>query len=202
MKDIAHHLLDIAQNSVSAGANIITIKITVSPKSKSAGKQDLIIEEKVSDTLTCEIIDNGRGMDQEFCKKVLDPFETTRETRDVGLGIPLLKQSCELAGGKLSINSVPYEGTTVKAEFEIDHIDRIPLGDVAGTVKMLIIANPEITWNIKFSSPEKEFGLNTCEIKHYLEDIPLNNYDVLVWIEQKINEGIREVFGGVLDEIS
>ena len=91
------------------------------------------------------------------------------ETRDVGLGFLCLNNLVNWRAS--SISSVPYEGTTVKAEFEIDHIDRIPLGDVAGTVKMLIIANPEITWNIKFSSPEKEFGLNTCEIKHYLEDI-------------------------------
>ena len=202
MKDIAHHLLDIAQNSISAGASIITIKLTVTPQSISAGNQNESSENGLKNVLVCEIIDNGRGMDPDFCRKVLDPFETTRKTRNVGLGLPLLKQSCELAGGALFIDSVPFKGTTVKAQFDVDSIDRLPLGDVAGTVRMLVMANPEITWNIKLYSSGKEFDLNTYGIKQYLDDVPLDNYEVLAWIEQKINEGIREVFGGVLDEIS
>ena len=108
MKDIALHLMDIVQNSITADATIITIKITVAPKSSSFVSPLKGKNLKNSSSLICEIIDNGRGMDPQFCKKVVDPFQTTRKTRDVGLGIPLLKQSCELAGGELFIKSVPF----------------------------------------------------------------------------------------------
>jgi anti-sigma regulatory factor (Ser/Thr protein kinase) len=186
MEDLSLHLMDIAQNSIVAGADRITfiIKIEGDPC-----------------TLSCEIIDNGKGMDADFLKEVTDPFKTSRTTRKVGLGIPLLKQSAEMAGGELSIQSEPCKGTKVKAVFNVDNIDRIPLGDISGTIKMLIMANTDITWIIKFSSLRDSFELDTDDVKLQLDGVPLDNCDVCNWIQNTINEGIKTVFGGVLDEI-
>ena len=186
MKDISLHLMDIAQNSIVAGANRITISMRI--------QNDL-------EKLLFEIIDNGRGMNQEFLEKVTDPFKTSRTTREVGLGIPLLKQSAEMAGGEFNLQSEPLKGTKLNASFEINHIDRIPLGDISETVKLLIMANPNISWTIQLSSSKNEFILVTDEIKDQLDGVPIEDNNVLEWIQNTINEGIQSVFGGVLDEI-
>ncbi len=187
MKDLSLHIMDIAQNSIVAGASRIRFIL------KTQGNPLKLV---------CEFIDNGRGMDMEFLKEVTDPFKTSRSTRDVGLGIPLLKQSAEMADGELFIQSEPFKGTLLRAEFAVNHIDRIPLGDVPGTFAMLIMANPKIGWMIEFLSQENAFMLDTDEIKNELGDVPLDNYDVVSWIQNAINEGIVTVFGGVLDEVS
>ena len=186
MEELSLHLMDIAQNSIVAGADHITLVI------KTQGNPSKLV---------CEIIDNGKGMDSDFLKKVTDPFKTSRTTRKVGLGIPLLKQSAEMTGGELSIESEPFKGTRVKAIFTVDHIDRIPLGDISGTIKMLIMANPNITWRIQFSSLNNDFSLDTDEIENQLDGVPLDNCDVCNWIQNEIDEGIKAVFGGVLDEV-
>ena len=197
MKDISLHLMDIVQNSIAAGADKIILRIWVEPKQDTDQEKSA----KISYNLCCEIIDNGRGMEPAFAKKAADPFKTTRKTRNIGMGLPLLKLSAEMAGGELILESELNKGTRIKAFFDVDSIDRIPLGDVASTVKMLVMANPDITWNIWFSSSGEEFELDTDEIKKELEDIPLNNNAVLDWIEKTVNDGIRKVFGGVLDEV-
>lgn len=202
MKEISLHLLDIAQNSVAAQASRIVIKIEVTSWNNI---RDLLPAEdkKSEDTywLVCEVIDNGRGIDPDFAKQVTNPFATTRTTRDVGLGIPLLKLSAEMAGGGLVLESQPMKGTTVKAYFQVNNIDRIPLGDIASTFKILILGNPDINWIIEFSSFKDKFVLDTQEVKKELGVIPIINDDVLDWIERTVCEGIKVVFGGVLDEV-
>ncbi|MCX7773742.1 MAG: ATP-binding protein [Clostridia bacterium] len=187
MKDLSLHLMDIIQNSITAGATRIAVVLQADGKPYR---------------LTFEVTDNGRGMDPEFLQKVTDPFKTTRTTREVGLGIPLLKQSAEMAGGELTLHSERNKGTTLKATFDVNHIDRIPLGDIAGTIQMLIMAQPDISWNIEFSSLHDRFELDTDEVKQQLEGVPIQQSDVLEWIQNTIQEGIEAVFGGVLDEIN
>lgn len=187
MKDISLHLMDIAQNSIVAGANLIVFRLFTEGKPAK---------------LIFEIEDNGKGMDKDFLKEVTDPFKTSRTTRKVGLGIPLLKQSSQMAGGELSLQSELLKGTSLRATFDVNHIDRIPLGDVSETMKMLIMANPQVSWIVKFSSEMSDFELDTEEIKRQLDGIPIQNIDVLNWIQNTISNGVRVVFGGVLDEIN
>ncbi|MBQ3903405.1 MAG: sensor histidine kinase, partial [Eubacterium sp.] len=66
MKELSLNILDVAENSVKAGAALTEI---------------LIDEEGESLTLT--IKDDGCGMDEETVKAVTDPFYTTRTTRKV-----------------------------------------------------------------------------------------------------------------------
>lgn len=187
MKDLSLHIMDITQNSIVAGADKINISLCVK------GEPQMLI---------LEILDNGKGMDAEFVKKVTDPFKTSRTTRNVGLGIPLLVQSANMAGGELKIKSEPGKGTELEARFNVNHIDRIPLGDIPETIKMLIMANPNISWTIHFSSPNDDFILDTDELKHHLDGVSIANNNVLEWIQNTLDDGIKLVYGGVLDEVN
>lgn len=150
MEDLSLHILDIVENSITACAKKIEIKI---------------IEEKKKDLLTIEIIDDGKGMDEGALKNVLDPFFTTRKTRKVGLGLPLLAQSAEESGGSIKIESKPGQGTKVKATFGYSHIDRRPLGDIYESLKVLIVANPDINFIYEYQKNDVNYHLDTKGIK-------------------------------------
>jgi len=129
MQDLSLHILDIAENGIRAGATLVEIAIT---------------EDIDRDLLRITIRDNGRGMNGEMLQKATDPFVTTRTTRRVGMGLPLLKQAAEETGGDLRIASELGKGTEVIATFKESHIDRRPLGDMAATLTTLIMGNPNL----------------------------------------------------------
>lgn len=180
------HLLDIIQNSISANAGKIGITIYV---------------DELIDELGIIVEDNGCGMEKDFLDKVIDPFVTTRKTRKVGIGIPLIKTSAELAGGNLYLESVRGKGTILKATFKIGHIDRLPLGDVSETIASLIAASPEVEFRLLLKNGQNEFEFSTVEVKKLLVDVSITEYNVLTWIREFINEGVKKIFGGVLNEI-
>ena len=172
MKELSLNILDVAKNSVKAGATRIVIRIT-----------------EADGWRTLSIIDNGCGMPPEFVAAVTDPFTTTRKTRPVGMGLPLLKLAAEQTGGDLTIESsvVPPTGTTVTARFRMDHVDCVPLGDYAGSVVTLIQGNPEIDFLFDYQRPEGEIVLDTMEVRAVLgPEIPLNTPDVLMWIQANL----------------
>lgn len=173
MRDLSLHVLDIAQNSVSAGATFIEIAVNV---------------DTAADSIIIEIKDNGCGMTAEQLKKVRDPFFTTRTTRKVGMGIPLFRMAAEMTGGKLELQSEISAGTTVTASFVRSHIDCLPLGDMCGTITALIRLNPELDFRYTYTVNGKSFLLDTREIRRVLEDVPLNSPDVAVWIDQYIRQ--------------
>ena len=184
LRDLSLHLMDIIQNSLKAGAGCIVTSLQAED-----GKLVMIIE------------DNGCGMDREMLERVTDPFSTTRTTRKVGLGIPLLKAAADRTSGGLQITSEKGYGTVVKAYFEIRNIDRPPLGDIAQTIAGVILANPETNLKLILRRDNKVFELDTEEIKARLGEVPITEYNVLIWIREYVNEGIIAIFGGVLDEI-
>lgn len=185
MKDLSLHLLDIAQNSITAGAT--RIKIFMCHK---------------NGVLIFRVEDNGNGMEKEFLETVTDPFSTTRNTRKVGMGLPLLKLSAEMAGGKLSVKSERRKGTVVEADFLVNSIDRIPAGDFDETMKALILANPGLDFELTFRNEMLTYTLKTMDLKKTLSGVPLSNPEIIDWIGKNIREGLYEVFGGVLNEIS
>ena len=146
MRDISLHILDIAENSVKAGAKNIEI---------------IIVEDKINDLLTVEITDDGEGMETSMAEKAADPFVTSRTTRKIGMGHPLLKASAEQAEGAFTVDSVLGKGTKVKATFKLSHIDRKPLGNMTDTIIALVMFNSEV--NIKYVQRcnNKEFLLDT-----------------------------------------
>ena len=174
MKELSLHILDIAKNSVKAGATLIEI---------------LISEDKKNNLLTIDIKDNGCGMSEEFLKTVKDPFSTTRTTRKVGMGISLFEAAAMQCGGGLDINSRLGEGTTVHTYFEYDSIDRAPIGDMAGTMQTLISGSPNIDFLYVRTRDDKSFTMDTREIKEALGGVSLDTPEVLMWINEFIEEG-------------
>ena len=173
MEELSLHVLDIVQNSISAGATLIEVEI---------------IEDKENDTLTITVKDNGCGMKEEVLKKVTDPFTTGRKTRRVGLGIPLLKLAAEMTGGHISLESKVGVGTKISAVFRLSHIDRQPLGDIASTMHQLIIMNEQTDFLYLHKAGEKEFLLDTREIKKVLDGVSLKEHEVMLWLLDFIKE--------------
>ena len=173
MVDLSLHILDIAENSLNAGAKNIEI---------------LIDEDFKKDLLTIEIIDDGAGMDKEMIEKIKDPFVTSRKTRRVGLGIPLLKDAAELANGKLVIESNKNIGTKLHASFQHSHIDRQPLGNMKDTLVALIIGNPEVDFKYVHKHNSHTFEFDTREMKQDLIDFKTNTLGVLSYIEKNLKE--------------
>jgi anti-sigma regulatory factor (Ser/Thr protein kinase) len=184
MREIALHLLDIAENSVAAGARNISIQVS---------------EDLAHDRLTASVQDDGKGMDAKTVRLVVDPFVTSRTTRKVGLGIPLLKEAAEACNGSLSIQSTLGKGTRLDVDFQRSHIDRMPLGDLAGTILTLVVAYPQVHWIFGYKSiqmdgsPRKEYEFDDQPIKEELVDIPLCEPDVLAFLRGTLEEGVAEV---------
>ena len=181
MKELSLNILDIAENSVKAKATLTEINIS-----------------EVGDTLTLTIKDDGIGMDEQTVKSVTDPFYTTRKTRSVGLGIPLLKLAAEQTGGSLSIVSTPitsdseYHGTTVTAVFFKNHIDFTPLGDVISSITTLIQGHPDTDFLFTHEFKGKDISLDTRELRQVLDDVPLDTYEVILWIRDNLKEQYEE----------
>ncbi len=179
MRELSLNILDIAQNSISAGAPLITIEVN---------------ENTIDHTLLIGVYDNGKGMSEEQVKSVIDPFFTTRTTRKVGMGIPLFKMAAEQTGGRLEIKSELGVGTEVKAYFKTDSVDFTPLGDVASTIQMLITMNTDRDFVYKHIVNEKEFVCDTREIKEILGDVPLDTYEVSQWLKDFITENTEVLY--------
>ena len=178
MRELALHILDIAENSISADASKISI----------------FIEENLKkDILHIVIEDNGKGMDSETLARITDPFVTSRTTRSVGLGIPFFKAAAEACEGALTIQSEPGKGTTVDVTFKHSHIDRMPLGDITGTLMTLIIGSPDIHWVFEYQVDDECFHFDDSPIKEALEDVSLSEPAVIKFIRDAINEGIMDV---------
>ena len=185
MRELSLNVLDIAQNSISADASLITIEI---------------IEDTKLHTLSVSVIDNGRGMSDEQLMSVRDPFYTTRTTRKVGMGIPLFKLAAEQTGGCFSINSALGKGTAVNAVFKTDSVDFTPLGDIRSTVIMLVTMNLDREFVYRHKVDENEFVFDTREIREILGDVPLNEPDVTVWMREFIDGNIKSLYGGADNE--
>jgi anti-sigma regulatory factor (Ser/Thr protein kinase) len=150
MEDLSLHILDIAENSISASAQRIEIRID---------------EDQAEDLLTLEISDDGRGMDEQMLKKALDPFFTTRKTRRVGLGLSLLAQAARESGGTMDVTSQPQKGTSVRATFRLSHPDCKPMGDIAQTMHTLVVAHPEIDFVLELKTNDSINRFDSREIE-------------------------------------
>jgi len=182
MKEISLNILDITENSVKAGATLTEIALT-----------------ETDDTLKLVITDDGYGMSEEILEGVTDPFYTTRTTRKVGLGLPLLKMAAEQTGGSMEITSKSKEeypdahGTTVTAVFNKNHIDYTPLGNVTETIVTLIQGHPDTDFIFSHTRDGKSVELDTRELREILENVPLNTYEVIVWIRENLREQYKSM---------
>jgi len=160
MEDLSLHVLDIAENSIAAGAQHVEIRVQESEK---------------NDRLCLEIIDDGHGMSEDMLQKATDPFVTTRTTRRVGLGLSLFEQAAKRAGGEFKIASTPGVGTKVTGVFQSSHVDRQPLGDMNATLLALIVGNPQIEFTYLHQTDDSQAAISTKEIKAQLGEIPIGS---------------------------
>lgn len=176
------NILDVAENSVRAGASLIQITVCIRTE---------------EDFLRVTIEDDGCGMDKEQTEKVQDPFFTTRKTRRVGLGIPFFKQAAECTGGSFSICSEKGKGTKTEALFVLSNIDRMPLGDISGIIHTLLLFNETIDFLYCYQFNEKEFTLDTREIREILGDVSFQEPQVSSFLMDYLKENKSAVDGGV-----
>ena len=175
MKEISLNILDVAKNSVRAGAS----KILISLNTDSDG------------ILTLRIVDNGCGMDKDTLERVTDPFYTTRTTRKVGLGLPLLKLAAEQTGGTLTLSSSTDKGkcgTELTVRFDTKSIDCMPMGDITSTVCILIAGSPDIDFEFYDIAPQRNVSLKTAELREVLGDVSLAEPEVQSWISEYLKE--------------
>ena len=182
MKELSLNILDIAKNSVKAGADTVEIRLT-----------------ETEECLSIAVKDNGCGMTPEFLASVADPFTTTRTTRKVGLGIPLFKLASEQTGGEFTVTSRDQashpndHGTETCATFMKNHLDFTPLGDVVSSIVTLIQADPEIRWIYSHIKPNGRVFMDTNDLKEALGDVPLNVPEVITWIGEYLHEQYDQI---------
>jgi hypothetical protein len=174
MEDLALHILDIAQNGVEAGATRV----------------DICVEEDAdANELRIVVSDNGRGMDADALNRVIDPFFTTRQTRMVGLGLPLLRQAAEAAGGHLAVASTPGAGTRVSAVFALGHLDRAPLGDLETTVLVLLASHPDVDLDWTHRRGAQEYSLSAADLRAALDGAMLASPEGLSLVRKAVRLG-------------
>jgi hypothetical protein len=178
MKDLSMHILDIVQNSIRANAKLIGIEIAERPD-----ENQLIIT----------ITDDGAGMSQEQLQRAIDPFYTSRTTRKVGLGLSLFKQNAEMTGGSFHIESEVGKGTTVTAVFGLNHIDRPVMGDLVGTLLLLICSPGDADYVFKHQTPSGEFELDTRQVRQVLENVPLSHPEVRSFLKEMLEENLKQI---------
>ena len=180
MRELALHLLDIAENSVAAGAKTVQI----------VAEEDL-----VNDRLKLAVMDDGIGMDAQMVAQVTDPFFTTRTTRKVGLGIPLLKAAAEACNGFLTIASAPGKGTRIEVEFQHSHLDRMPLGDLAVTWLTLLVSYPAVHWIFQYKNGSACFEFDDDLFKREMAGLPLTEPAILAYLRKCLQEGVTGIQG-------
>lgn len=182
MEELSLHILDLAQNSIAAGAGLVEITVD---------------EQPAEGTLSVTVRDDGRGMPPECLRQAADPFYTTRSTRGVGLGLPLFRMAAEQTGGSFAITSSVGGGTEVRGVFLLSSIDLMPLGDMDGTILLLTRCNPALDIVYTHIRGEKDFRLDTRPVRAALGGIPLNEREPDAFLRSFLAEGESKLEGGV-----
>ncbi|MPW24830.1 ATP-binding protein [Alkalibaculum sp. M08DMB] len=180
MRELSLHINDIVQNSIDADATIIKIFV----------KEDI---EK--DNLVIKVEDNGKGIPKEKLDVITDPFETSRTTRRVGLGLSLLEAATQRCEGSLIIKSIRNVKTEVVATFRYNHIDRAPLGNMIDTILSIILSlkeNSDLIYEHHYNN--KMFTFDTREIKSIIgNQVSINQIEIMNWIKEYIEEGFSNL---------
>lgn len=148
MRELALHILDLIENSIGAGASIIVFTLCLNPQ---------------EDLLEIVVEDNGRGLDVP-AETATDPFYTTKKGKRTGLGLSLFRAAAERANGTVSLSRGELGGLRVKSCMQLGHIDRSPLGDIAGTLSSVICTNPELDLRCCFSVGSCEYTVRTSDL--------------------------------------
>lgn len=140
-EELSLHMLDLAMNALAAGARTVEIAVC---------------ESRRHNWLVLRVRDDGRGMDEARLRRALEHHRSTKTHRrkPMGLGLALLRQTCEMCGGRLRVRSAPDRGTSVTASLRWSHVDRPPLGDLPATVLALCAANPAVDVRLRYRADQ------------------------------------------------
>lgn len=178
MRELALHFLDLARNSIEAGASVVELEI---------------VEQPAEDRLSFRVTDNGHGMEEEVAEHAADAFFTTRTTRRFGLGLALLKGTCELCGGELEICSKLGQGTTVRGQLQLSCVDRPPVGDMGAVVQCLACEGDRVALVYRHQVGEQCFELDTRDVSCPLGIGRLTDPRVLCWLADHVNQELRQL---------
>ena len=181
MKEISLNILDILQNSIDAGSCAIRLAI---------------LEDSARDALEIEVADNGKGMDAATAASALDPFMTGNPKKRVGLGLPLLREQARCCEGDLTLSSAPGKGTTVRVWFKRSHIDRMPMGDLAGTMATALATHQEIEFSYNHKFDGRGFSVTSAHLREALDGLPLSMPPVFRSITEFLQNNIDKLYGG------
>lgn len=173
MNDLSFYILDIVQNSIKANCNIVNVKIN---------------EDEEHQQLFIIIEDDGCGMDEETIKQLINPYFTSRKNRDVGLGIPMLLELCDMCDGSLEITSEINKGTKIEIQLKLDNYDLPELGNLEESIISIILNDREVDLIFEYIKGEKIFYISTIEIKKILGEISIIQPDVIIWLKEYIKE--------------
>jgi anti-sigma regulatory factor (Ser/Thr protein kinase) len=181
VRELSLHVLDLLQNSLEAGATVVSV---------------LIEEDSRLDRLTIEVADNGHGMPEDVVRTVVDPFVTSRTTRRVGLGLPLFAAAAERCNGHLDVESTVGVGTKVTAVFQLSHIDRAPLGDMAGTLISVLLQEPPVGLIYRHRVEDRWLEFDTTTLVAELGDVPFSHPLALRRLRNYLADGFLNIYGG------
>ncbi len=134
--ELSLHILDIAENSIDAGASLISISI---------------VEDE---PIQLEIADNGCGMTPELLEKAAECGFSTKTSG--GFGLYILKKTALESGGSFELTSSPGSGTTVRASLR-----GLPIGNIPETIKAIMLSSDSADLLVTHTSPKLSVRLDT-----------------------------------------
>lgn len=186
MKELALHIMDVMQNSITAESSEIAVSLTLSEDDSR---------------LTIRVEDNGYGMDEETLRKATDPFHTSKAARMVGLGLPMLKEATHLTGGDFSLESEQGVGTVLTAEFINHSLDRQPLGDLGNVFFLTMLSHEALNLKLTLSSEKGTFFFESRRFASFIKRHGGSQMDAAFRAETFINEQVRMLFKEALPEM-
>jgi anti-sigma regulatory factor (Ser/Thr protein kinase) len=177
IEELDMHLLDLVQNAFTAGASEVEVRVRCDAQ---------------TDRLTLEVSDNGRGMDEPTLQAVRRGYYSSKSSKSVGLGIPLLRETAEHCNGRFLIESRVGKGTTVVAEFQMSHMDLPPFGDLAATFLAMLVTTDASSVRINYRCDGRALDIDTASMSDLLGDVPLQHPEVVQFLKGYIQERIHE----------
>lgn len=179
MRELSLHILDVIENSIRAGASIISVSITDDP---------------AEDLLEIKVEDNGSGLNIP-AEDALDPFYTTKDGKRTGLGLSLFRAAAEQADGGLAIEKSDLGGVLVRVTMRLSHVDRRPLGDLAATLSSVVCTNPDLDLWCRFSSGGSECRVRVSDVARELQVTERCGLAIARRVSEKIRNGLAAMSG-------
>ncbi len=175
MREISLHVLDLLENSIRAGATVISVSLEEDPD---------------GDSMIVSVEDNGPGLAVSG-DMAADPFFTTKEGKKTGLGLSLLKFRAEQAGGRFQLGTSPLGGLSVRAMMPLSSVDRSPLGDLAGTLASVVCTNPGVELRSRLRVADREWCVSSNDIARALPAGQRGEISLARRMREKISEGLN-----------